>query len=65
MAIRREVFGNCVEEIDVSVGMENSEAWFCCEWGFLRFIWGGKSGSRLAVEVDDGARYWSAFLVLW
>ena len=26
---------------------------------------GGKSGSGLAVEVGDGARYWRASLMLW
>ena len=26
---------------------------------------GGKSGSSLAVEVGDGARYWRAFGVVW
>jgi hypothetical protein len=30
MAIKSEVFGRCVEEIDVSVEIENRDAWLCC-----------------------------------
>ena len=65
MATRYEVFGSCVEEIDVSVEIENSEVWLCCGWNYLGFIFWRDSGSNLAVEVGDGARYWSAFLMLW
>ena len=61
MAIESEVFGRCVGEIDVSVEIENSDVWLCCGWKYLRIIFGDKSGSRLAGEVGDGARYWRAF----
>ena len=33
--------------------------------GIFGFDFGVKSGSSLAAEVGDGARYWSAFLMLW
>jgi hypothetical protein len=35
MAIESEVFGSCVEEIDVSVGMENRGVWLRCGWNYL------------------------------
>ena len=41
MAIGSDVFGSCVEGINVSVGMENSEVWLCCGWNYLGFIMGG------------------------
>ena len=43
MAIRSEVFGSCVGEIDVSVEIENRDAWLCCGWKYLRIIWAGKA----------------------
>ena len=56
MVIESEVFGSCVEEIDVSVGMENRGVWLCCGWGYLSFIWqekwlkiGGGNGRRCQV----------------
>ena len=36
--------------------------WLCCGWNYLRFILGRESGSRLAMEVGDGARYRKYFL---
>ena len=42
MAIGSEVFGSCVGEIDVSVGMENRGVLLCCGWKYLRFILAGK-----------------------
>jgi len=30
MAIKSEVFGRCVEEIDVSVKVEYGDDWLCC-----------------------------------
>ena len=65
MATGSEVFGSCVGEIDVAVGMENRDAWLCCGWKYLRIIFGGESALRMAVEVGDGARYWRALWVLW
>ncbi len=61
MAIKSEVFGRCVEQIFVSVVVKYGDAWLCCEWKYLELFWGRKSGSRLAVKVGDGARYWMAF----
>ena len=61
MAIESEVFGRCVGEINVLVEIGNRYAWLCCEWGYLRFIWGGKSGSKSMLAVGDGARYWRSF----
>ena len=42
MAIGSEVFGSCVGEIDVSVGMENRGVWLCCGWNYSGFIWQDK-----------------------
>ena len=42
MATESEVFGSCVGEIDVSVGMENRGAWLCCGWDYLRIALAGK-----------------------
>ena len=61
MAIGSEVFGSCVGEIDVLVEIVNRGIWLYCGWGFLRFIWGGKSGSKSMLAVGDGARYWRSF----
>ena len=38
MAIRSEVFGSCVGEINVSVELKNGDAWLCCGWKYMRFI---------------------------
>ena len=38
MEIKSEVFGKCVEEIDVSVEVEYEGRWICCECKYLRFI---------------------------
>ena len=38
MAIGSEVFGSCIGEIDVSVGMENVGVWLCCALIYLGFI---------------------------
>ncbi len=47
MEIKSEVFGSCVGEIDVSVGMENRGVWLCCGWKYLRFIWAAKAAQNL------------------
>ncbi len=60
MAIKSEVFGECVGEMNVSVVMENR----CMPllWVEIFEVYlGGESGSRKAVEVGDGARYWICF----
>jgi len=43
MAIKSEVFGSCVEEIDVSVDAKYEGRWLCCEWKYLRFVWAAKA----------------------
>jgi hypothetical protein len=43
MAIRSEVFVSSVEEIDVSVEIENRDPWLCCGWNYLEFILAGKA----------------------
>ena len=65
MAIKSEVFGSCVGEINVSVEIKNRGVWLCCGRQYLRCFGGGESGSGLAAEVGDGARYWRVFLMLW
>ena len=42
MAIRSEVFGSCVGEIDVSVEIVNRGIWLCCGLIYLGFILAGK-----------------------
>jgi hypothetical protein len=61
VAIESELFGSCVDEIDVSVDMENRGVWLCCGSNYLGFILEKKSCPIFAVEVGDGARYWRAF----
>jgi hypothetical protein len=46
MAIGSEVFGRCVEEIDVSVEVEYEGRWLCCEQKYLRFIWAAKAAQN-------------------
>jgi hypothetical protein len=43
MAIKSEVFGRCVEEIDVSVEVKNEDGWLCCEWNYMSCFGGGKA----------------------
>ncbi len=43
MAIKSEVFGSCVEEIEVSVEVEYEGRWLCCEQKYLRFTWEAKA----------------------
>jgi hypothetical protein len=43
MAIGSEVFGRCVEEIDVYVEVKYEGRWLCCEQKYLRFIWAAKA----------------------
>ena len=42
-AKENEVFGSSVVEIDVSVEIENRDAWFCCGWNYFGFILAGKA----------------------
>jgi hypothetical protein len=43
MAIGSEVFGSCVERIDVYVEVEYGGVWLCCGRKYLRFIWEAKA----------------------
>ena len=43
MAIENEVFGRCVEEIDVSVEIKNVVVWLCCGLIYLGFVLAGKA----------------------
>jgi hypothetical protein len=43
MAIGSEVFGRCVEEIDVYVELEYEGGWLCCGRKYLSFIWAGRA----------------------
>jgi hypothetical protein len=43
MAIGSEVFGSCVEEIEVSVEVKNEDGWLCCGRKYVRLFWGGKA----------------------
>jgi len=63
MAIRSEVFGSCVGEINVSVEQSNVVVWLCCGLIYMRFILAGKV-LKICLAVGNGARYWGSFLVL-
>ena len=43
MAIRSEIFGSCVGEINILVEVENSEVWLCCALIYLGFVLAGKA----------------------
>ena len=43
MGIVSEVFGRCVEEIDVYVEVEYGGVWLCCAREYFRFIWEAKA----------------------
>jgi hypothetical protein len=47
MAIGNEVSGECVEGINVVVEVQKEEAWLCCGWKYLRFIWEAKAAQNL------------------
>jgi hypothetical protein len=51
MAIKSEVFGRCVEEIDVSVEVKYEGRWLCCGWKYLRFIWADKAAQNWRLRV--------------
>ena len=63
MAIESEVFGRCVGEINVSSEQKKFSGLALLWAGIYEVYLGGKSDSRLAVEVGDGARYWRAYKV--
>jgi hypothetical protein len=47
MAIRSEVFGSCVGEIDVSVVIRDGDAWLCCGLKYLGFTLAEKAAQCL------------------
>jgi len=46
MEIKSEVFGRCVEEIEVSVEVKNGDLLLCYECKYLRFIWAAKAAQN-------------------
>jgi hypothetical protein len=62
MGIVSEVFGRCVEEIDVYVEVECGDVWLCCGWKYLRFIWEGRAAQdrqwRWEMVPGIGGRFW-------
>ena len=46
IAIKSEVFGSCVEEIEVSVEVKNGDLFLCYECKYLRFIWAAKAAKN-------------------
>jgi len=54
MAIGSEVFGSCVGEIDVSVGMENRGIWLYCGRNIRGYL---EQGKRLTISGRGGKCY--------
>jgi len=52
MAIGSEVPGRCVEEIEISVGVDYEGRWLCCGWIFEVYL-GVKSVSKSELEVGE------------
>ena len=46
MEKKSEVFGRCVEEIEVSVEVKNGDLLLCYECKYLRFIWAAKAAQN-------------------
>ena len=46
MEIKSEVFGSCVEEIEVSVEVKNGDLLLCYECKYLKFIWAAKAAQN-------------------
>ena len=46
MAIKSEIFGRCVEGIDVSVEVKYEGEWLCCGREYLSFILAGKAAQN-------------------
>jgi hypothetical protein len=64
MAIRSEVFGSCVEGIDVSVEIGNRVAWLCCESNYLGFFWQAKRLNVCSV-VGRWCQVLEGVLTMW
>jgi len=61
MAIENEVFGSCVEGIEVSVEIENRGIWLFCGWNYSGFILAGK-GLKICV---GGGRWCQVLECIW
>ena len=46
VVIKIEVFGKCVEGINVLVKVEYEGEWLYCGWKYLRFIWEAKAAQN-------------------
>ena len=57
MVTESEVFGSCVGEIDVSVGMENRGVLLCCGWNYLGFILERKMAQDMVMVPGIGWRF--------
>jgi hypothetical protein len=61
MGIVSEVYGSYVEEINISVEVENRDAWLCCGWNYLRFVLAGKAakdwGNRWVMVPGNGGAF--------
>ncbi len=53
LTIGGEVFGSCVEEIDVLVEIVNRGIWLCCEWKYLSCL-----GAEKGLKIGSGGRRW-------
>ena len=51
MEIKSEVFGSCVEGIDVYVDVRHLDILLCFEWKYLRFIWADKAAQNWRLRV--------------
>jgi hypothetical protein len=65
MGIVSEVFGRCVEEIDVYVEVECGDVWLCCGWKYLRFIWEGRAAQDWLQRWVRVPGIGSAFRCFW
>ena len=59
MATGSEVSGSCGGGICVSVELKNEDGF--AVGGIFESSFGRQSGSELAAEVGDGARYWKPY----
>ena len=64
MAKIYEVFGRYVVDVNLSVELKNGDDWLRYGCKYMRLFLGRDSGSRLAMEVGDGARHWRVFWAL-
>ena len=51
MTTGSEVFGSCVEEIDVSVELKNGDGWLCGGWKYSKLTLAGKASQSWCCRV--------------